>query len=574
MRMIIQNRITSKEVIIAMSAILGVMTSVVTSDHVVNIIAKVLIVLLIEELLIILLYYRDKIAEKIKHNKLLCVLTSLMVFILGCRLNSFIPKTYVSNYSREVYRLLLLMGIVAFTTALFLIFAVEAKIHIVFAFLAGMVGLIFMLVFPVGQVPDEVFHAQCAYRISNKMLGLDDINPKIGYYERQTELDYPKLTITVGEYQRDWFWSELGKKTSDTDIVVAKDIIIGSVPWEYTYYIPALGISLGRVIGLNASTTYLLGRMFNFIFYIAVATFIMWRIPLGKELLFTILMFPVSIQQTMSCSYDMIVILLSLLVISEALHLVIDKDELNMRGIIRGIAIMVIAFALLFPIKYHAYFALGLMLLYVWMHYKNINESKVLKCIRVLIIAGVIVTVGAFAIAQIYPLSENPAYVNWARENAYSIGYIINNPKNTVMVIANTVNAYWFGYYSMMISGPLGWVNVGIDNSVLVGETVLLLICIVGFPKNVVERISKVDRIVWLIIFGICMLCIICGMWLQWTPVSHNVIKGVQGRYFTPIVILPMLALAASKIKFRNECMKFVPVVSIFFAIIAYTSVI
>ena len=142
------------------------------------------------------------------------------------------------------------------------------------------------------------------------------------------------------------------------------------------------------------------------------------------------------------------------------------------------------------------------------------------------------------------------------------------------MVIANTVNAYWFGYYSMMISGPLGWVNVGIDNSVLVGETVLLLICIVGFPKNVVERISKVDRIVWLIIFGICMLCIICGMWLQWTPVSHNVIKGVQGRYFTPIVILPMLALAASKIKFRNECMKFVPVVSIFFAIIAYTSVI
>ena len=66
--------------------------------------------------------------------------------------------------------------------------------------------------------------------------------------------------------------------------------------------------------------------------------------------------------------------------------------------------------------------------------------------------------------------------------------------------------------------------------------------------------IKPKERICYGCIAAVVSLMVIAIMWIAWTPISYEIIEGVQGRYFIPIVPLIYLAVANNKqIKIKSS---------------------
>ena len=67
------------------------------------------------------------------------------------------------------------------------------------------------------------------------------------------------------------------------------------------------------------------------------------------------------------------------------------------------------------------------------------------------------------------------------------------------------------------------------------------------------EYWNTIDKkIVSIVVLGACILLIFTSLYVQWTPVKSNVIDGIQGRYFIPLLLLiPMIATKISDKKIK-----------------------
>ena len=86
--------------------------------------------------------------------------------------------------------------------------------------------------------------------------------------------------------------------------------------FDYMYYLPALGITIGRVLHFGSMLTFLLGRFFNLLLYTALVGLAIKVIPKGKMILFMVAMLPMSLQQAASFSYDAMINATSILVLA------------------------------------------------------------------------------------------------------------------------------------------------------------------------------------------------------------------------------------------------------------------
>ena len=95
-------------------------------------------------------------------------------------------------------------------------------------------------------------------------------------------------------------------------------------------------------------------------------------------------------------------------------------------------------------------------------------------------------------------------------------------------------------YMNTAIGKQLGWLEIEIPYTVIVGFILLIFISVA--KKRGENQIIKTSSKIWIgtLVFLCCIL--VCFVLLiSWTEVGKDVIAGVQGRYFLPIV--PLFAL-------------------------------
>jgi len=67
-----------------------------------------------------------------------------------------------------------------------------------------------------------------------------------------------------------------------------------------------------------------------------------------------------------------------------------------------------------------------------------------------------------------------------------------------------------------------------------------------------------------IILATIMAILVVTGLYIEWTGVGQMLVAGVQGRYFLPIIILPLLCLSLKnnyiKVKYANV---FIPLCSL-----------
>lgn len=413
-----------------------------------------------------------------------------------------------------------------------LIMVFRAKPHQIFVIAGTCMALCYAFLLPPGTVPDEIGHIETTYYYSNKLLGIEEPDAESIYVRKTDQEAIGKLQTTPTLKEYNYFILNITHRSDDTKLVKI-DATKGSDNW--LLYAPAiLGVTAGRLIGLNGITTLYAGRFFMMFVYLIFAFFAIKRVPVGKAAMFIIVLSPMFIQQSCSYSYDAMPIELTTLFVAELFAVLYEDRKMRKRDII-------ILSALAFVIascKAGTYIPECLLLFLIP---KEKYESE--KQCRRMRIGFLVVMILGFLINSIPYLmmvlgiteatTELQQYSNSL--NCYTVSDVLFNPGNTVRVLITTFLQYIDFYFEGSFAGPLGWLNIGINPmwGYLMAGLMLLGVTAV---KDEPEYITKKQR-VWIALALLATVAMVtAAMFVSWTGKGSTTISGIQGRYFTPIL--------------------------------------
>lgn len=413
-----------------------------------------------------------------------------------------------------------------------LIMVFRAKPHQIFVIAGTCMALCYAFLLPPGTVPDEIGHIETTYYYSNKLLGIEEPDAESIYVRKTDQEAIGKLQTTPTLKEYNYFILNITHRSDDTKLVKI-DATKGSDNW--LLYAPAiLGVTAGRLIGLNGITTLYAGRFFMMFVYLIFAFFAIKRVPVGKAAMFIIVLSPMFIQQSCSYSYDAMPIELTTLFVAELFSVLYEDRKIRKRDII-------ILSALAFVIascKAGTYIPECLLLFLIP---KEKYESE--KQCRRMRIGFLVVMILGFLINSIPYLmmvlgiteatTELQQYSNSL--NCYTVSDVLFNPGNTVRVLITTFLQYIDFYFEGSFAGPLGWLNIGINPmwGYLMAGLMLLGVTAV---KDEPEYITKKQR-VWIALALLATVAMVtAAMFVSWTGKGSTTISGIQGRYFTPLL--------------------------------------
>lgn len=391
-------------------------------------------------------------------------------------------------------------------------------------------GTILNVFVPVGNVPDEAnAHMINAYHMSNQILRIeDDVN---NIKMRKCDLSAFGYTYVKDQVMDSYLKKMFDNKDLDTELVNSKHQIVPVKRYSFTYCLSALGISIGRLLGLNGILCILLGRILNFILFVLCIAYCLRNTPIFKSIFIFIGLLPITLQQAFSLSYDSIVLSLSLLIVSLTIQLFHDK-KLNAKKWV----LLIGSCTLLIPCKSFAYAPLVLAPISFVLTKIDFSKFKNKK-------GRLFLDILVLAILLIYLLGV--AFVG-ARIQSGTILYLIFNPDVLYRVLRNTL--YNRGTFILIsaLGGSLELCTISIFNPITIAYIVVMRFLIVKMNPKKIGMDKKVQLLFMLIIF-ISFLGSMLAMY-GWSYsmgfFDGKTIEGFQGRYLLPV--LPLLFLCSN----------------------------
>lgn len=438
---------------------------------------------------------------------------------------------------------------------LYLIIILKAKLEKIFLILCSSLSIFMMYFLPVRMVPDEAAHIYTAYQKSEILLGNINSNDKLvpmritdkeqfidpietQYTSKMIEKYYETMNEVPNVDYGDGYSNQLVLKNNDI-----------------AYFLPSLGITVGKILNLNGFYTLLLGRLFNLILYVMLCYWGVKLMPFNKLIPGFIALLPMALQQGMSYSYDALIISSSIFVVCGSLNLFYEECFNRRNKVILSLIILLFSVPLIL-LKSHAYFMIGIFPLFLYFH-KKYSLKKYVKPILICVIGAIFTYfIVAFVlkfmgIKEIVTEPANP--IAWTGgEQGYTIQYFINHRfKFPVILIETLLNQFIF-YLQTGTCSSLGWLTIVIPNYYVFAFVLLLLMASIS-EKNNNYKIDSTIKIFFFFTVVITSFGIILGLILSWTPLSSDVAMGMQGRYFLPIYVEIELILRNNKLKFSND---------------------
>lgn len=430
----------------------------------------------------------------------------------------------------------------------------EIKLEKLYIVVALFLGLLYMLWIIPFEVPDEKSHIITAYELSNNIMFEDGYGEgeqiKMRYCDRHNG-----FTSHPDRYDFDYMISEMLKPAGNTEMIETD--YEGLNAKSYLYIFSGIGLSVGRLLGLNVVITFMLGRLFNLIAFITIIYWAIKKIPFGKVTVFVIATLPITIQQGMSFSYDCLVIALSIFVVAMALRILYSSEHIrNYEYILYAIAGVLLAMA-----KSYAYVMLPFIIcIGLYKFSKNDKEKfkKILMSILgILITIAVVNVIGAFTSQKVNVVGLSKYIVPWSGTEGYTISYFLENPLDIITVMMGTVFSMFDSYLYNMMGGLLGWLCIGVPWFVVVIYIILLLASTVNHGDEVTLTTVK-DKCIIAVICFCCFAFCLAGLLFGWTPLGYETIMGVQGRYFLPFLLPSVLLLKNNNIHLKKNIDRYI----------------
>ena len=442
--------------------------------------------------------------------------------------NDFILKLFL-EYVLWIY--------VFFGMVYYLLCIRKTSVEHAFLPIAFMLGMLYMLAIPVYVVPDENAHVDTAYFISNSILGIED-SEKVNYlWKRAEDIETEYANEHEGKmymYRR-LYAAHTDRSTGDVLEESYGSNAISNA--GLLFYLPAaIGLTVARLLHLSSYYTLLMGRLFNLLAYIGLTYLGIRKLPLKKSLLGVIATLPISMQQAASFSYDSILNGMAFLFLGYCFYFIRTQEKIKnidviillsvtmMMAYVKGGVYMPLCFLLiLIPIerkwKFKSYLYFIVTSLFVLCAFMQRNLSGLMRRTQVLKAANVDAFTGK---------------VN------YTIAQVLRYPFTTILVMVNSLFNKGDDYVKEFFGGTLGslnykmmWINV----IIIIG--VIVCLCKMDTNGRVFEK-KKSYAIALILLLGSVFL-IMLSMMVASTSVDSTYVKGVQGRYFIPVGLIPFL---------------------------------
>lgn len=393
------------------------------------------------------------------------------------------------------------------------------------------IATIYLILFNPLSQNDTDTHMSATYRLSNKLLGYSELEEWKGRLEdaefmRHFGIDMSPSLRTYSEIN---YYSHL--KCENSDIVELPNPQPRMNFYSFFNYLPQIiGITLGRLLNLGTILSIYLGRIFILAVYIAMIYRNIKKIPVGKWIIATVALLPMSLMMSSALSYDAMVIISSLSFITCVLQLLKEQTiclylESLLWAFVAG------------AVKGGGYLVMLLPLAFLLFSHSHTKRSL---C-QILGLA----TVGLFSVLlfdKILPASLGFQF-GLIGGGAMAAAYAIHEP---LQYLDMAMATYLTDLDSLSIN--VGGMRLAWGTEQTIPAVIIVLFMIVGGIQSVFEKdhikLRKVDRWIFISIAVIGVLSI-PAMLLSNTPVGFSRAWGVQGRYFLPL--LPILYYVLTK---------------------------
>lgn len=301
--------------------------------------------------------------------------------------------------------------------------------------------------------------------------------------------------------------------------------------WSVAYVHSAIGIILGRGLGLSYVHIFQLGKFFNLLLYALLFYFAIKRVRYGKVLIGCIGLIPTTVFMAGSYSYDGWVIGLTVLGYAyflEALQnpdrVLAGKDIWIMTGsVFLGCLAKAIYFPLLFP--------------FLFMPKEKFADSKQRKKFYRLVIVAMILLVASFILPMVISGPGTGDIRGGSDVNSTEqIGFILGNPIAYAQILFNFLRDY------LAIENSVGYLQfyAYMGNGAYFGICIVTLFVLAFVDKG--EQTVKVVKIRCATALSLLAIVVLVptALYISYTAVASETIAGCQYRYLTPI-LLPAL---------------------------------
>ena len=200
-------------------------------------------------------------------------------------------------------------------------------------------------------------------------------------------------------------------------------------------------------------------------------------------------------------------------------------------------------------IKGHAYFAFILLIFpYIRRRVKNKKRFDLFFTLLVIlvIIAGLIV----LPHTAFYNQTEN--FNTHFLKSGFTLQDFIKDPHYLFEIIRNTIFIELPMYTRNMLGQVIGHFTISVNGLVVDGFILTVIASCLMRTNEGEKKLSNFETLIVFLISFITICCTFAGMLFGWTLQGAEMIDGVQGRYFLPILTIELLMFYGRKIHIEN----------------------
>ena len=422
------------------------------------------------------------------------------------------------------------------------------------------IGLMYMVVLPPLSAPDEVSHYISAYQLSSRLMGrtarAEDervfiraqdvfIEDLTGVMDYEAVEDGGKTAVVLGQKLEEGTYRTIKERglgsTGEDGTVMSYQMPVRTTPLAYVPQ--AMGIALGRMLGLGGLGLLFLGRLFNLMFFTAMGCLTIRRMPFGREVAAGAALLPMTLHLAASFSYDVMIIALSGYFTAVCLYLAYKAERVR----VRDVAALALVMAVMGPCKMVYGVIAGLCLLIPVKKFGGWGRWTASA-------AGVL---GAFAAAMaavnlgtvsMYTQAED-SYIAWAGETGYTFAELLHRPLHVLKMCYDTLAWKGTQLFEGMIGGSLGNQDPVLNTPTVIILALCTILVVLALKKPGEEVMFSTGNRLWIWFLALLLLgALMFSMLLAWTPRSASMIEGVQGRYLLPFLPAVLLTFRSSRV--------------------------
>lgn len=414
----------------------------------------------------------------------------------------------------------------------------------IFLWMASIFGLLFLVITPPFQTPDEVNHFYKAYQISEGQFVSTIQNDRVGGYLPQdvahvAESFFPLAGRMHAKTSAEHILSKFKGGSKEREFV---DFANTAVYAPISYAPQAFGMFIGNRFGASPLVLMYVGRLCSLIFWIVCVFFAIRLAPSFKWLLTLIALLPMSISVNSAISADVMSNALAFLVIAHVLMLAQTDAAWTRRHwfYALGLGVLLASAKLVY---------VPIFLLYLLVPIRKFS-SKRSFFVQLGTLAGVtLLTVFVWSqlmagthltYAEYNQTYRDLSNLSVCADIGAQSAYIAGN-WSFLMESFSTAFVVPFDMYARGYIGTFGWIDTFLPTwTIVIAYCMILFVAIADFSGKL--RLKAAHRFVLLCAALLMFLLVVLSQLLIWTCVGDPVVTNLQGRYFIPVFPLVFMA--------------------------------